>query len=134
MNTRLLMMSSALVMGIVGVGCSFFPEEMLTYIGLALDPGKIMILMVQILGALYLGFAILNWMAKGNLIGGIYSKPVAIGNFMHFMVSGLALTKHLISHLDQKMIVVPVIIYAVFALCFGVVTFGSPVFKKATKN
>ena len=35
----------------------------------------------------------LNWMAKGTLIGGIYNKPIAIGNFTHFTIGGLALIK-----------------------------------------
>ena len=43
----------------------------------------------QLAGVLYLGFAALNWMARGNIIGGIYSRPVTIGNVLHF-VSGTA--------------------------------------------
>ncbi|MES2416564.1 MAG: hypothetical protein V4541_00165 [Bacteroidota bacterium] len=129
MNTRFLMMMSAIVMAIVGIACSFFPGELLNYLGLILDPGKILVLIVQILGALYLGFAILNWMAKGNLIGGIYSKPVALGNFMHFLISALALIKYFMAHPDQEIIIIPAVIYAALAFCFGIVTFGSPVLK-----
>ena len=32
-------------------------------------------------------------MAKESLIGGIYNRPIAIGNFMHFAVGAMALIK-----------------------------------------
>src|SRR5204862_7388254 len=33
--------------------------------------------------ALYLGFAVLNWMGCVVLFGGIYGRPVALGNLCH---------------------------------------------------
>jgi hypothetical protein len=33
----------------------------------------------------------LNWMARANRIGGIYSRPVAMGNFLHFTMGALVL-------------------------------------------
>jgi len=33
-----------------------------------------------------LGFSILNWMSKASLIGGIYNKPLLIGNLLHFLL------------------------------------------------
>ncbi len=125
MNTKLLMTSSAVSLAIIGLACSFFPHELLAYFGvvdLAVFP-----LILQILGSLYLGFALLNWTAKANLIGGIYSKPVAIGNFMHYMVGSLALFKFFIGHTDLNLILIPTVIYAIFALLFLKVTFGSSV-------
>jgi hypothetical protein len=35
----------------------------------------------------------LNWMAKGTIIGGIYNRPIAIANLTHFLIGGLALAK-----------------------------------------
>ena len=125
MNTKLLMTSSAVSLAMIGLACSFIPHEILAYFGvvdLAIFP-----LILQILGALYLGFALLNWTAKANLIGGIYSKPVAIGNFMHYMVGSLALFKFFIAHTDLNLILISTVIYTIFALLFGKVTFGSAV-------
>lgn len=125
MNTKLLMTSSAVSLAMIGLACSFIPHEILAYFGvvdLAIFP-----LILQILGALYLGFALLNWTAKANLIGGIYSKPVAIGNFMHYMVGSLALFKFFIAHTDLNLILIPTVIYTIFALLFGKVTFGNPI-------
>jgi hypothetical protein len=125
MNTKILMSLSALTMAIVSLACTFMPDEILAYFnirGIIVFP-----LIIQILGATYLGFAILNWMAKSNLIGGIYSKPVAVGNFMHYMVSSFALVKFFIAHTDLKLILIPLVIYLIFAFLFGKVTFSSPV-------
>lgn len=116
---------SAIVMAIVGLACSFMPNEILSYFGIT--EFLLLPLLIQVLGATYLGFAILNWMAKANLIGGIYSKPVAVGNFMHYMVSSLALLKFFMAHTDLKLILIPLIIYAIFATLFGRITFASTV-------
>lgn len=78
-------------MAILGVAFSFLPLEFLAYLGKTVDPE--MGLMLQMAGALYIGFAMLNWMAKGVLMGGIYARPVVMGNLTHFLVGGLALFK-----------------------------------------
>ncbi len=125
MNTKLLMTLSAVSLAVFGLACSFLPHEILAYFGII--DSIIFPLVLQVLGSLYLGFALLNWTAKANLIGGIYSKPVAIGNFMHYMVGSLALLKFFITHTDLNLILIPLVIYAIFALLFGKVTFGNPV-------
>jgi hypothetical protein len=83
---------------------------------------------LQISGALYFGFAILNWTAKENLIGGIYSKPVAVGNFAHFLIGGLALAKLVFKDMSLTYLL-PAIIYSIFAILFGYVFFMNPVSK-----
>jgi hypothetical protein len=128
MNTKLLMISSAVVMGVAGIALSFFPEEMLNYAGA--NVSVFFPLELQVFGALYFGFAMINWMAKENLIGGIYSRPVALGNFAHFFIGAMALIKFYSANTGMKMILVPAIIYAVFAICFGFVFFGNPLSKK----
>lgn len=124
MNTKFLMASSAIFLVLIGLCCSFFPNELLKYMGLG--EANSLSLFIQIFGAIYFGFGLLNWMAKANLIGGIYSKPVAIGNFAHFLMSSLALVKYFAAHTEMTMLCLPILIYAIFAFCFGKITFGSP--------
>ncbi len=76
--TRFLMSASALVLGLLGLVTTFAPDYVLSSFGA--PPTPALLLVTQVLGALYVGFAGLNWMARGNLIGGMYSRPVAIGN------------------------------------------------------
>jgi len=117
MKTKLLMTSSALFCGIIGILLSFLPNEIAEY--LSVEPTIITILFLQILGALYLGFGILNWMAKGTLIGGIYNRPIAFGNLMHFVVGAITLVK-VISNIQThtEIIIFLTVFYAIFALLF----------------
>ena len=87
---------------------------------------------MQILGALYFGFAMLNRTAKANLIGGIYSRPVAIGNATHFLIGALALIKLAFNDTTLINIWIAGVIYSIFAILFGYVLFTNPVLKNKT--
>jgi hypothetical protein len=116
---------SAVVMGITGIVLSFFPQEFAIFFNLAGSN----IILLQVLGGLYFGFAMLNWAAKANLTGGIYSRPVTIGNLTHFVIVGLALLKFGTGNTTNKYIWIAVILYAIFAILFGIVFFTNPVMK-----
>ena len=125
MNTKLLMTASAVVMGILGIITSFMPEELLQ--ALEQTPTNALILIVQITGSLYFGFAIINWMARSYLAGGIYAKPLTMGNFAHFLIAGIAIVKAAIGNtITSKYIFILVIIYLLFAIAFGIVAFTNP--------
>jgi len=121
------MTTSAIFMAILGITASFLPQEIIAHFGS--EPHPLAVLLVQIAAAMYLGFAILNWMARGNLIGGIYSRPVALGNFMHFAIVAVVLAKAVMAALGQTEIVAALVVYALFAVWFGVILFGSPAMK-----
>jgi hypothetical protein len=126
MNTKLLMTASSVFMGLLGVALSFMPIEILETHGQV--PNGTSTLTLQLAGALYFGFAMTNWMAKGVLIGGIYSRPLSIGNFSHFFISVLALLKiSFNSNTSSIYIFALTIIYVVFAISFGYVTFTHPI-------
>ncbi|RYD70933.1 MAG: hypothetical protein EOP53_24525 [Sphingobacteriales bacterium] len=126
MNTKYIMITSAMVLGITGILLIFIPNEIVDYFHL----GTANILVFPIMGALYFGFAMLNWTAKANLIGGIYSKPVSIANFTHFLIAALALVKFLFRNTGPTYLWIAAIIYATYAILFGYITFFSPVAKK----
>lgn len=60
--TRYLVSASAIVLGLLGLVSTFAPDHVLRGLGAPISPGHLV--MVQALGALYLGFAGLNWMAR----------------------------------------------------------------------
>lgn len=120
-NTKLLMISSALFMGLIGVSVTFLPQEIMQFY--SIPPTEMTIILIKIAGALYLGFAILNWMARGNIIGGIYSRPVALGNFFHFVLIGIMLLKQLITNQPATTIIGGAIAYVLFAISFGYILF-----------
>ena len=111
------------LMALIGLATSFMPQEVLALHGTV--PDNATLLMVQMMGAIYLGFAFLNWMARGVLIGGIYARPIAIGNFLHFGMVATMLTKAAILY-DATPLAMSAFVYAVFAVGFGVVLFTTP--------
>ena len=129
MNTKLLMIASAIVMGIAGVCLIFLPDEIINYAGFTST--SLNSLFLQIMGALYLAFATLNWMAKANLIGGIYSKPVALGNFAHFFIAGISIIKSAFTNEAMVALWIGAVIYSLFAIIFGIVAFGNPIKKES---
>ena len=68
----------------------------------------------------------LNWMAQGNLVGGIFGRPIAIGNLAHFTIAALALLKSILAGQHAPEVVVGTAACAVFAVLFAVVAFGPP--------
>jgi hypothetical protein len=119
-SARILLLSSALLMAALGVVATFAPEKVL-------GPGTIGSmpnLVAQVAGALYLGFAMLNWMAKDNAIGGIYSRPVALGNLLHFFAVAMALLRLVTGGDHQSVLLIATLIYAIFAAGFGLLIFG----------
>lgn len=123
MNTKLLMTVSAIVLGLAGILLTFLPHEILNYFSAASPPAA---LALQVGGALYVGFAMTNWTAKAQLLGGIYGRPLVIGNLVHFVSGALALIKSYFSG-EPRAVLVPLLIYLVFAICFAAVFFRSPV-------
>ena len=123
MNTRLLLTASALVMGIAGIAGTFLPEELLTALGVA--PNGVLAVIVQLLAALLFAFAMVNWAARGSLIGGIYNRPVALGNLTHFVIGSFALIKAATS--GETIVYAAAAIYVVFAIAFALIFFRSPV-------
>jgi len=99
------------------VAPKFVSQEVAAYFG-SLSTG-IVPLFLQLAGALYIGFAVMNWMAKGMVIGGIYARPLAIGSFAHFLIGALALLKYAYAANDAATIWLLAAIYAAFAGTFA---------------
>lgn len=125
MNTRVVMSGSALVMGALGLSATFLPQEIAAYLGASTVGAPPLV--IQLLGALYFSFALLNWTAKDSLIGGIYNRPIAMGNLVHFTIGALALIKGAFANPAVTAILAFAIVYAVFAIAFALIFFKSPV-------
>lgn len=124
LRTRTLMTLSAAVMAVLGIGITFLPQELLAHVG-ARSEGTPVLLM-QIFGALYLGFAALNWMSRGSHLGGIYGRPIILANFVAFAVAAVALLKGAIALQFPLEVTTAAAIYAVFGVWFGLVVFTHP--------
>jgi len=89
MNTKTLMTSSSLILAVAGIFTLFAPDVLLSALGVAVTAQ--LAVLVQLLGALYFSFALMNWTAKDSAIGGIYARPVSLANFSHFFVAHFCL-------------------------------------------
>jgi hypothetical protein len=121
MRTKKLMSVSAALMGTGGLVATFLPQEALAYHRLASDGASV--LLVQTVGALLLGFAIQNWSARGNLMGGIYSRPLTLGNFMYLLMMTITLARMAIEG-AQPQLFIWLGMHALLAAWFGAVLFG----------
>jgi hypothetical protein len=50
--------------------------------------------LVQWLGAALLGFATMNWTARGAALGGIYGRALVVANQTHATIGALVLLRH----------------------------------------
>lgn len=123
MNTKLIMISSAVVLGVTGIALSFLPQE-ISILLQAHVTGTLNVLL-QILGALYFSFAMINWMAKDSPLGGIYGRPIVVGNMSHFVIGALALLKIITVHQNTVLLIVTAF-YSIFALLFILLFYIDP--------
>ena len=123
MNTKLWLTASALVMGAAGLAGTFMPHELLAAAHIA-SAGNLPLL-VQLLAALLFAFAMSNWTARGSAIGGIYNRPLAIGNLTHFTIGALALAKAALAGHHDVIVIVAATVYVIFAIGFAAIFFSS---------
>jgi hypothetical protein len=112
---------SALCLGAAGVSLVFAPRE----IGAALMPGTSGDGLFQLLGAALLGFAAMNWTARGAALGGIYGRAVVIGNLMHLLVGAFVLVSRSANETVMPAFLVLTGLYVLGAALFVYLTFFS---------
>jgi hypothetical protein len=64
-----------------------------------------------------------NWMWRGNLVGGVYGRPIGIGNMVHFTVGAFALGRAAAGGQVPPQVWPVAGIYAVSALAFACIVF-----------
>ena len=127
--TIIVMTASAVLLGITGILLTFLPEEILHQFDVVVS--KPLRFLIEILGALYFGFAMLNWMTRTSIIGGLYNKPISVANFTHFFIAGIALLKGVMADPNLSVIIwAMTVVYIIFAVCFGIIFYKNPVAEK----
>lgn len=126
MNTKIILKSSALLMGFAGLMLTFFPQEVANDMLHLPESNKVHFLL-QMIGAMYFAMGMLNWMSKNSLIGGIYNRPIAIANMTHFLMVGITLAKLLLSEGPGNVYSWAILaLYLAYAAAFVVILFKSP--------
>jgi len=115
-NTKVLMTSSSLVLGVAGISALFVPDSLLSMLNVPVTEQSL--LPMQMMAALYVSFALMNWTAKDSAIGGVYARPVSLANFGHFFIGALLLAKYQLSNPFHAVIAGMLIVYVIFAGIF----------------
>jgi hypothetical protein len=115
-NTKLLMTSSSILLAAAGIFALFVPDVLLGMQGV--ESVISLSLLIQLMGALYFSFALMNWTAKDSAIGGVYARPVSVGNFAHFFAGTMLLLKVQFSAEFNLLMFVVFIVYAVYTWLF----------------
>lgn len=126
MASRGMMSACAGFLAILGLAATFLPQEI---VAASWDPGPTnsrAALLIQIAGGLYLGFAILNWSVRDMAIGGIYNRPIVLGNLLHFLTVALALLRTVAEGDRHPELLALTAIYGLFAGWFVRTLFHSP--------
>lgn len=128
---RTLLIISGVINGIAGTVLTFIPEELLLWTdGKA---GEAAILLVSITGAAMLGFGMMNYMGRNAIYGGIYGKPIILGNLLFHTVTAVHLIKFSINTNDTLMIYTAVAgaLYFILATEFVRLNFFPPGLKSS---
>jgi len=124
MNTKCILTASAIFLGICGISFSFLPQEILHTVISKSEPA--LALPLQITGSLFIALTIINWMSRANLMGGIYNRPLALGNALHFGVGAITLIKFVIQNTPTLSLIIITVLYTMFAIAFFKVIFTTP--------
>ena len=126
MVSRIIVTASAIFLLGLGIGLDFLPQEAAVRIGLGAAPQAALLL--QVVAAAFLGMGFMNWFSKGNPMGGIYSRPLALQNFLCFAVGAIALDRAALRGAVTQGIQAAAIAFTLFALAFGwLIFFHDPI-------
>lgn len=118
---RAILSAGAAVLFVVGVSGLFGADELARVFLRGAGAGEPLI---HIAAGGLLGFAMVNWMSRGNRIGGIYMRPLAIGNLLLFTVSGLSLARALMAGQLPPLATALALAFSALAVAFGWLAFA----------
>lgn len=104
MKLLVLMSTSALLLGTLGLGALFLPSEVLSL--LSIEPVYNAKSLIQICGALCLSIAVMNWKARVPPSDSPCDSAVVVGNFWAFFVVSMLLIKNAIMFASATDVVV----------------------------
>ncbi len=124
-NTQTLLLASTIFNGMMGLLTSFLPQEVLKITDLPTSP--VNVLLLQILSAFYIGLAMINYMSKDAVIGGIYNRPILMGNIAYHSIASIALVKHALNQgMSSTTLITLTVVYCILSLGFLKLFFVDP--------
>jgi hypothetical protein len=131
-KSKIVLTASAVLLFGAGLALNFLPQEVAAALGMGNAPTAV--LLVQVLSAALLGMGFLNWLSKGNPMGGIYSRPLALQNFLFFGVSSISLDRTALRSASLPAIQLAACVVTLFAVAFGWLMFFHDPIPKESKS
>lgn len=124
--SKTVLISSAIFNAVLGILFTFLPQETGSWIGTA-DQTIADLALLLILGSALIGIAIINYMSRGVTIGGIYGKPLLLGNLVFHLASGLGLIKFVFNSGEWFIFGIPCVLYLILTAGFIKLNFTSAI-------
>jgi len=124
---NMLLSVSAIAYLLAALALLFTAEELLHFaLGAA---SQLDVALLQLIGAALFGFAMLNWLNRYSIVGGIFSRPLVVANLAHTATAALML-----GHLAVRQPVSPWLTGATLAYAALGVAFGARLFLPPRPN
>lgn len=124
--SKVIMITSGVLNGVLGILLTFLPEEIGHWFGLA-SGTNVNILAFQLLGGALFGFGLMNYIGRNAILGGIYGKPILLGNMVFHFIAALELIVFIFDNDRNGLIVAFAILYAFLAAAFIRMNFTSAI-------
>jgi len=115
--SKIVVTASAVFLVGAGLALNFLPQEVAAALGLGAAP--MVVLILQVLAAALLGMGFLDWLSKGNPMGGIYSRPLALENLLLYGVAAISLDRAALHATAPRLIELVAVVFTAFAIAFG---------------
>ena len=117
MKPSTVMGAGAVVFGGLGLALVFAPVEVGGVLGLG---GPAAELALQLAGAGMAAFGLLDWAGRGAIYGGIYGRPIALGNFLFGVLVATSVAREATAPAGWAVAAV----FGLLAVGFGWILFG----------
>lgn len=104
-----------------GLALTFAPRELLS--GLGGPPSAVTVLLGQLFGAALLGLAYLSWLQRYTKVGGIYGRPILLGNLTFAMPAFFAAARAW-RHEGGTVLLASTVVLGAIAVAFGLRVFS----------
>ena len=89
LGSKAVLGASGVVLFVLGIVLNFAPQETARLLGAGESTGVVLI--IQTLAGALGGMGILDWFSRANRVGGIYGRPLALGNLLLFGIAAISL-------------------------------------------
>lgn len=107
-----------------GIVLLFAPELLVGVFGVGASPeGRVA---AQLFGTALISFGLMNWIARGLVLGGIYGRALVYGNFVHTFIGSLVVLRARLNGFGNQYFWIEVVLYLIFAVLFSLMLFRGP--------